>query len=451
MTTDCVEEKLAEKTTDLLIVGAGFVGLACACAMQDAGLKVRVIDQKAAPPSMPSRSSPVKVAAHRLTGGPSGNVIAVSPASTQFLTDIGAWELIEPAYITPYEQMEVVDGTGAGAISFHAGEAGLPLLGYIVDQQALIAALVQRATQLPHITLAWQQPWQELIREEAGYRLLMADGQQLTTPLLIGADGSSSTIREAVGLSKAGWHYGQDAIVCVAQSGKAHSNSHSDARGNGDQDSQFNSQLNSQDSLEDSLEEKVARQWFTSRGPLAMLPLAEPGLAAVIWSVFDAEQLLSLSDEDFCEALNQASEQCNPLSGRNIHAVTTRFSFPLMQQQAIHYINPGIAIIGDAAHTIHPLAGQGANLGFADARALASVLRQARMEAMSPGDMRLLRRYEAQRKPGNQLAGMVTEGFHRLFTAEHPALAFLRNRGLRLVDHNKRLKKLAVDLATGKY
>ena len=435
MTTDTVEEKVEEKTTDVLIVGAGFVGLACACALQDAGLRVRVIDQKAAPPAMPISSPPVKVEAHRLTGGPSGNVIAVSPASMQFLSDMGTWELIDPACITPYKRMEVFDGTGAGAISFHAREAGLPLLGYILDQQALIVALVQRAAQLPHITLAWQQPWQELIREETGYRLLMSNGQQITTQLLIGADGSASTIREAVGLRKAGWHYGQDAIVCVAQSGRAPSSPHSD----------------SQNSLEGSLQKKVARQWFTTRGPLAMLPLSEPDLSAVIWSVFDAQQLLSLSAEDFCEALNQTSEQCNPLSGRIIHAVTARFSFPLMQQQAIHYINPGIAIIGDAAHTIHPLAGQGANLGFADAQALASVLRQSRMEARSPGDMRLLRRYEAQRRPGNQLAGMVTEGFHRLFTAEHPALAFLRNRGLRLVDHNKRLKKLAVDLATGKY
>ncbi len=416
---DSLEEMPEKMTTDVLIVGAGFVGIACACAMQGSGLRVGVIDQKAAPSSMPFSRPSAKVEGRRLTGGISGNVISVSPASMQFLTDIGAWEHIDPLYITPYQQMEVFDGTGAGAISFHAEDAGIPVLGYILDQQALLVALAQRATHLPHITLGWQQVWQKLTQDETGYRLLMSDGRKIATQLLIGADGSSSKIREAVGLKKSFRHYGQDAIVCVAQSNNPHGN--------------------------------IARQWFTSRGPMAMLPLAEPQMSAVIWSVYDAQQLLSLSDEDFCNALNQTSEQFNHPPARFVRAVSARFSFPLMQQQATHYINPGIALIGDAAHTIHPLAGQGANLGFADARALAGVLRQSRMEGRSPGDIDLLRRYEARRKPGNQLAGLVTEGFHRLFTAGHPALAFLRNRGLRLVDHNEKLKKLAVDLATGKY
>ena len=406
--------------TDVLIVGAGFTGLACACAIVSAGkgaVRVTVIDQKPPPPPLPARRPVMDTTGNRLTGDLSANVIAASPATRALLEEVGAWGLIDAACIVPYKKMQVFDGTGAGAISFDAAEAGVPVLGYILDQRALIAGLRRRAEQMPGVTLCWQQTWQGLVRDGDGYRMMMAEGRDTKARLVVGADGSSSRIRELVGLRKLSWPYHQKAVVCLARTATAHGG--------------------------------VARQWFTPTGPVAMLPLPESDLAAVIWSTSDWQATLELDDADFCKALTQVSEGFS-LKGQ-VLAVSGRLSFPLMQQQALRYVSQGIALIGDAAHTIHPLAGQGANLGFADARELAVIVRQSKIEGKSPGDIDLLRRYEARRKVANQLVAASMEGFHRLFTAGNPALAFLRNKGLRLVDGNSRLKKLAVDAAMGIY
>lgn len=367
---------------DISVVGAGFVGLSLAIAAAQRGFNVEVVDQKAAP-VMPNQDS--------------SNVIAVNPASAEFLKQLGVWDLVPGKFRPAYDSMQVIDGTGTGQINFTAAEAGLPELGYIVNQGALLAALAARAVEANGVKLAWQQS---------------VDPAAIDSPLVVGADGRHSKIREAFGLRQLNYSYDQSATVCLATFELPH--------------------------------DRCARQWFHETGPLALLPLSTKADVAVVWSSFD--DLAELTEASFKSALLEASEGAlgTPL------ATSRRFSFPLVQQHALEYCAEGVVLLGDAAHAIHPLAGQGANLGFADARALATELSAARLEGLAPGDLRALQRYERARKGHNGVAALGMEGFHRLFTSRLPGLGLLRNLGLDLVDQNARLKRLAIDLASGR-
>ena len=367
---------------DIIVAGAGFVGLSFAIAASQRGFEVAVYDRKKRP-----------VAPNKL----SSNVIAVNPASSAFLKEIGAWEKLDAGFVTPYAGMSVCDGTGSGAISFTAEEAGLPVLGHIVDQSALLAALAETSGTEESLEVHWETE---------------ADFSPGDVSLLVGADGVHSEIRESVGLKTVGFAYNQTATVCIAQMTEPHG--------------------------------QTARQWFLESGPLAFLPLNDKTCVAVIWSCFD--DLTELDDQTFSERLAEASE--GELG--EVCSVSPRFGFPLRQQQALQYVTEGVALMGDAAHAIHPLAGQGANLGFADARALVLEISSAKLEGRSPGDINVLRRYERDRKKENYLVGAAMEGFHRLFTSTQPVMGLIRNFGLRLVNGNKPLKQLAMSVASGK-
>lgn len=369
---------------EINVVGGGFVGLAFAIAAARHGYEVALSDRKAAP------EMPLSLSA---------NVIAINPVSEEFLHWLGVWEHLPSQFRSPYGAMEVTDATGVGTIAFSAEEAGAAHLGHIVDQRALLAILAEVAESTQRLSLSWETSLAIEIPSEA-------DGSSL----LVGADGTHSQIREAAGFRKIGFAYDQNATVCVARLSKPHGN--------------------------------TARQWFNDTGPVALLPLSEPDLTAVVWSSF--EDLSQLEEEVFTDRLAQASEQ------PDIQIQGPRFSFPLMQQQALSYVTQGCALLGDAAHTIHPLAGQGANLGFADGRCLATELAAARLEGRGPGDLATLKRFEQQRKPHNHLAGLAMEGFHRLFTNRQPAASLLRNLGLRLVGDNAGLRQIAIQVASGR-
>ena len=377
--------------TDICVAGAGPVGLSFAIATARQGYQVLVRDRKTAP-TMPSELS--------------ANVIAVNPASADFLRRLDVWDHIPARFCQPYQAMQVVDATGVGSIRFTAEEAGLAELGHIVDQRALLAALAEVAAVEPDLTLEWET----------------ADTTEPGEfPLLIGADGAHSRIREAAGLRKVGFEYGQTATVCLA---RVNTVTREVAEG-----------------------QKEARQWFNSTGPVALLPLSEPGMVAVVWSSFDDLQDLPL--QDFTARLIEACEG-GGMEGGDIEVLGPRLSFPLMQQHSLQYVAEGVALLGDAAHTIHPLAGQGANLGFADAECLAREIASARLEGQSPGDLSLLKRFEKARQPHNHLAALAMEGFHRLFTNRLPAARLLRNLGLRFARDNHNLKQMAIRVASGR-
>lgn len=327
----------------------------------------------------------------------SANVIAVNPASRRFLEQLAVWQRIPAKFVTPYRGMAVYDATGTGEIAFSAEEAGLDELGHIVDQLALLAALAEAAADCPGLSCHWASDLQDELPQAS---------------LLVAADGAHSRLREQLGIRKLGFSYKQQATVTVATLSGNHGN--------------------------------VARQWFHQAGPVALLPLSEPDQVAVVWSSF--EPLTEISDADFRARLESATEG---LHGTIIDT-GPRFSFPLMQQHALRYVKPGFALLGDAAHTIHPLAGQGANLGLADARILAQETAAARIEGKSVGDIGILKRFERKRQPENNLVALAMEGFHRLFTSPLPLVGLLRNQGLRLVNENKSLKQLAISVATGR-
>ena len=229
------------------------------------------------------------------------------------------------------------------------------------------------------------------------------------------ADGAHSATREKLGLKKVGYSYGQNATVCVAE---------------------FSPELSPE-------RDRQAYQWFSDSGPLALLPLNDRGKFAVVWS--SSQDLVSISETAFILALEASTE--GKLGG--VQSVSLRHSFPLMQQQAWRYVTEGAVLLGDAAHAIHPLAGQGANLGFADASCLVTELSAARLEGRGIGDLGVLTRYEQKRKTENRLAALAMEGFHRTFTSDSSIVGLFRSRGLRLVNENKTLKRLAISVASG--
>lgn len=383
---------------DILIVGAGFIGLSLAKAVSGTAFDVIVIDKSVAPTEPPRDLS--------------ANVIAVSPASEDFIKDLSAWSTIDERHLTPFTTMKVWDGTGTGTIGFDAIEAGMTHLGHIVDQRGLRYALFRS---LPDsVEVRWQSAPAAFDKTSAGYLVTLETGDTIECELLIAADGSASQVRQALGLKTVGFSYDQQAVVSVIETSRPHEN--------------------------------CAYQWFTRTGPVAFLPLSDERRVAVVWSTTESDHVIGLEDAAFCDALTHLSEH----QLGDVIAAGSRFSFPLMQQQAVSYVADNVALLGDAAHTIHPLAGQGANLGFADAKALATEIGSSRLEGRSPGDLTVLKRYEAQRRTENHLAAVAMEGFHRLFTTGQPVINFLRNKGLSFVDNNDLLKRLAISLATGK-
>ncbi len=370
---------------EVVIIGAGFIGMSFALAAHGQGFDVEVYD-KAAAPVLPETET--------------SQVIAVNPSSAEFLEEIGVWNRIPDRFVTRYDQMSVFDGQGTGSIAFTAEEGGLPCLGYIVDQVALRVAMTECALG-QGLKVNWTKT---------------ADIDGLERDLLVAADGAHSATREKLGLKKMGYSYDQSATVCVAQFG--------------------------QESSEE--ERKQAYQWFRETGPLALLPLSDRGKFAVVWS--SSEDMASIDETAFISALEASTEdKLGPVLG-----VSPRHSFPLIQQQAWRYVAEGAVLLGDAAHAIHPLAGQGANLGFADASCLITELCAARLEGRGIGDLGVLKRYEQQRKRENHLAGLAMEGFHRLFTSDSGLVGLFRSRGLRLVNENKTLKRLAISVAAGR-
>ena len=371
--------------SEVVVIGAGFIGMSFALAAHRQGFDVEVYD-KAAAPVLPEATT--------------SQVIAVNPASAEFLESIGVWNLIPYRFVTQYDQMSVFDGQGTGSISFTSEEAALPCLGYIVDQIALRVAMSECA-----MSQGLSVRWAETV-----------DIDELQRDLLVAADGAHSATREKLGLKKMGYSYDQKATVCVAEFGQELS------EGSGQQ----------------------AYQWFRDSGPLALLPLCDKGKFAVVWS--NREDMASISETAFISALEASTED---MLGR-VLSVTQLHSFPLMQQQAWRYVTEGAVLLGDAAHAIHPLAGQGANLGFADASCLVTELCAAKLEGRGIGDLGVLKRYEQKRKMENHLTALAMEGFHRLFTSDSTIVGLVRSRGLRLVNENKTLKRLAISVASGR-
>jgi 2-polyprenylphenol 6-hydroxylase len=390
---------------DVIVIGAGLVGASFALALKPSGLRVAVVDSQ--PPREPA------AAAHANSDWDS-RVYAISPGSATFLRACGAWTFLNAARSCPVEDMQVVGDDERSELKFGAYPAGLRELAVIVENREIQQALSQALQHEDHLEVIAAMACEDLVFEPTAALLSLADGRTLRARLIVGADGADSWVREQAGIEVETRPYAQTAVVANFETAEPH-------RG-------------------------IAMQWFRRDGVLALLPL--PGKrVSMVWSTATAhaDQLLGLSAEELAMQVTAAAHR----RFGDLRVITAAAAFPLRIQRVLRrLIKPRLALIGDAAHNVHPLAGQGVNLGFRDARELARVLvdRGAQSDC---GDFALLRGYERARREDIAAMQFTTDTLQRLFNNDNAQLATLRNLGLRLVNRRPVLKNLLVRQAVG--
>lgn len=391
-------EQRVQQQVDIAVVGGGLVGAACALALQRQGLAVALVESRQVGPAAPDALL-------------DDRIYAISPGNARWLQSLGAWQALAPQQVCRIDGMQVHGDGGDACIAFDADEAHAENLGYIVENKRLQHALWQALEQSGALLLTGTACRAVTWREQTA-RLALADGRELTAQLLVAADGAESWLRSQAGIAVTRHDYGQMGVVANFDTALPHGH--------------------------------IARQWFRPDGVLAWLPL--PGQrVSMVWSTpaTHAERLLALDGVALAETVAAAG---NHELG-SLTTLNAARAFPLRLQTAEHLVQSGLALIGDAAHTIHPLAGQGVNLGFRDAIALVQTLAQ-RHPRQRLGDIMLLRRYERARKTDMLAMRCLTDGLHRLFSTEQPAIRQVRNWGLSLVDDLPLLKKRLIRQAT---
>jgi len=372
---------------DLIIAGAGPVGVSLARAMR--GRKLALLAPARRVPRPPAE------------GAFDSRVYALTPGNVAFLESIGAWQAIPESRRTPVRAMQVAGDDGASHIEFDAYRAGVPALAWIVEDAVLQDALWQGL----EATVA--EP-EEIRFSGKSVAVRCRDGAAFEARLIVGADGAQSLVRRAAGIATKEGDYGQAAVVANWRTRKPH-------RG-------------------------TAFQWFQGGAVLALLPLPEDQVS-MVWSLpaAEAQRVLKLAPDALCREVESASRG---VLGRLEPAAAPR-SYPLRRLSARQLVAPRVALVGDAAHVIHPLAGQGLNLGLQDVRELAEVL-AGYDERRDPGDLRLLRRYERARAEPILAMNIAVDGLFTLFKGEGETLARLRNAGLNLVDRVPVLKNMLI-------
>lgn len=380
------------KNMDIVIVGAGMVGSLLAALLKDSGLSVLMLERTGI-------TAPVKDDAFE------PRVSALTRASENLLRHVGAWPAIESLRACPYAAMSVWDADGTGRVQFSARELGETHLGVLVENRLLQWALTAAATQASNVRLQCPAQLLELERLPDAWQLLLADGEKIRARLVIGADGAQSAVRQLSGITATETDYGQRAIVTTVRTEQPH---------------QF-----------------TAWQRFMTTGPLAFLPLqshdGDTHSCSIVWSQDEkeAQRLLALDDAAFRHELGFAFEHT---LGR-IEWSDTRYSFPLRALHVRDYAREGVALIGDAAHAIHPLAGQGVNLGLLDAAVLAEEILRALERKIPWWSESTLARYSRRRRAHNALILNSMTGFRHLFASHNPLLVLARNIGMEATNH----------------
>lgn len=419
---------------DVIIVGAGLVGasfaLSVAAGKEGGELSIALIEANSGgeSPELP---------------GYDPRVVALTPHSQRLFERLGVWPQMVAQRVSPYLDMEVWDAEGTGKINFTSDQVQQPCLGHIVENRVVLAALISAVETHDSITLIRPERVKQvllpiegveshlsrgsavsgdtsIIKRDAGaVSVLLESGDRLDGALLVAADGAQSKVRSLVNLPTREWGYGQKAIVTTVYTSEPHL--------------------------------QTAYQRFLSTGPLAFLPLQgndnEMFASSIVWSADEdfADHLMSLDDRAFCQRLASSFER----RLGEITRIEKRYCIPLRQRHAIDYFKSGVALIGDAAHSIHPLAGQGVNLGLLDCQVLAGEILRAKERSIPLGETQILRRYQRQRK-GNNLAMMgFMEAFKRLFGSDDIALRWLRNEGMGQLDKVPLVKNTIIRQAMG--
>lgn len=394
---------IREKTNyDIIIVGAGMVGatLACGLAEEAEQLSIAVIDANE-PQDWDKDSYDMRVS-------------AITRASQTLFKNIGVWEKIVEQRVSPYQDMFVWDAGGKGELHFDSADMGEADLGHIIENRVIVKALHQRIEELSNIELLCPAKLEKIEFNKDKTNLTLDDKTELSAKLVVAADGTRSWVRQQADIAVKGWDFDQAALVTTVKTEKHH--------------------------------QDTAWQCFLKTGPLAFLPLTE-GYSSIVWSTSpdEAKRLTEISEEEFAIELEQAFES----KLGKIESVAARAAFPLRLFETLHYVKPRLALVGDAAHTIHPLAGQGVNLGLADVASLMSVVVEALNDKKDIGDFKILRRYERWRRADNRSMLVAMDGLKRLFGSELSVVKDLRGLGLNITNNITPLKNLIMQQAMG--
>ena len=399
------------KSCDIVINGAGIPGLLLALLLvREAGSakpKILLLDRQQPQVDDSVHAQPQTVQDFDL------RVFAITEASRQLFERAGAWPQAAQR-IYPYQHMHVWDAGGKGSIHFDAAEIGVLALGYIAEGRVLHDLLVRQLQQENSIEILAGDELQQLEEDNDHLQLTLKSGNTVNARLLVGADGARSHVRQLAGIESVGWAYGQQAVVATVATEHDH--------------------------------QSTAWQRFLPEGPLAFLPMQKPW-CSIVWSVSEhrAGELCQLDDEGFLRILT--GDFAAHLGA--VTAVGPRAKFPLRLSHARAYTAPRLALVADAAHTVHPLAGQGLNLGLHDVASLAEQLLLAWQAGKDIGSRRVLRAYERSRKGDNWMMQASFDGLKRLFSNDQSLLTQLRNTGLTAVDRLPMLKNAFVRKAMG--
>lgn len=397
---------MADSRHDVIVVGAGMVGATAACLLSRAGFAVAVVESHQ--PAVFDHSAPVGL-----------RVSAISPGAADVLAEAGAWRIISRTRHCAYRRMHVEDRDGSASIDFNSAEFGLDRLGTLVENGLVQSALWQCLNALAAVEIHCPERLQGIEFEPGGVRLRLQNGHCLSGRLLVGADGADSAVRRLLGIGTQYWAYGQSGIVAVV---------HTERMNTG-----------------------LAWQRFMAGGPLALLPLAD-GSSSMVWSRPDAEarRLLALDDAAFCREVEALFQTAGGGAGGPFGTVLScgpRAAFPLRMQLCETYAAERAVLLGDAAHVVHPLAGQGVNIGLLDAAALVEVLLAAARDGSDFGAQETVQKFARWRRSEAEVMARGIHGIRSLFQVE--PLGPVRKWGLALVARSWYLRELFIRRASG--
>jgi 2-octaprenylphenol hydroxylase len=388
---------------DIIIVGGGMVGLTLASVLaEQTALSIAVLEAK----NQTFTFSPQHYS-HRVS--------AITLSSQRIFEFLQIWRNIQKKRVSPFTQIDVWDAQTSGEIQFRSQDIAESLLGYIIENNIIQEVLEEKIKQFAQVEYISPVTLKAFSQTENGVQLVLDDDRLLQAKLAVAADGANSWLRSKAGIQVERYDYEQEAIVATVTTERAH--------------------------------EQIARQVFLETGPLAHLPLAMDHLSSIVWSLpsKQAKELLALDENHFGQKLGQA------FSHRlgNILEVKERYLFPLYKQKAHAYVSSRVVLVGDAAHTIHPLAGQGVNMGLLDAASLAQVIVDAIKERRDIANHAVLRRYERWRKADNLFLLAGVDAIKHLFASKHKSIELIRSFGLNATNRTQWIKNLFTRHAVG--
>ncbi|MUH96954.1 FAD-dependent 2-octaprenylphenol hydroxylase [Aliivibrio fischeri] len=389
------------QSVDIAIIGGGMVGLTVAAALENSGLRIAVIESQ-----LPEEE---------LASLPDIRVSAISRASENILNNVGAWQGILSRRAAPYTSMRVWEQDSFAKIEFEAEDIAQHNLGHIVENRIIQLSLLDKISKQENVTLLAPERCTNIMFGESEAWINLESGKAITAKLVVGADGANSWLRNQLDIPLTHWDYGHSALVANIRTVDAHN--------------------------------ATARQIFRPEGPLAFLPLGEPNLSSIVWSLdpLQAEDLVSMPEDDFNKRLTTAFD--NQLGLCSVEGA--RQAFPLKMRYAKDFVRDRAVLVGDAAHTIHPLAGQGVNLGLADAAALAETILALQNESKDIGLKVNLRSFERWRKAEAAQMIVSMQGFKELFSGSNPVKKFIRGVGMSLTNELSPVKDECLKRALG--